>query len=360
MIRIALSEHADEHVAFAISPLLECVLSLHVLLGPKHHAVQHEWVRKMRGLDPTLRREIERYGFVYREQIPDLFLPRADGAFESFADGLARLRRSPPEELLAAFGRPLYDHGGHGMFDEPAARNAAIERATAAGEPTRGAAVALFDDPARFTETLSSLFECYWSAAFEAEWERVEERLSRSIVEAGQTLATAGIWSVLGRLPVHCRVDRERGELWIDLPHDHHVEVSAANPLVLSPSFFVWPHLRVNCDPPWPLAIVYTAPVVAREAQPRIPQGELLRTLRALADDTRLRVLKLIAERPRTTQELEPLVGLSRAGLSKSLQRLAEVGLIAPRRDGYYVVYSLVPERVNALGPAVARYLDED
>jgi DNA-binding transcriptional ArsR family regulator len=67
----------------------------------------------------------------------------------------------------------------------------------------------------------------------------------------------------------------------------------------------------------------------------------------------------LIAERPRTTQELEPLVGLSRAGLSKSLRRLADAGLVAPRRDGYYVVYSLVPEQIQALAPAIGRYLDE-
>ena len=79
--------------------------------------------------------------------------------------------------------------------------------------------------------------------------------------------------------------------------------------------------------------------------------------LRAVADDTRLRVLRLIAERPRTTQELEPLVGLSRAGLSKALQRLAEAGLITPERDGYYVVYHLASDRVEGLGPAISRFL---
>jgi DNA-binding transcriptional ArsR family regulator len=129
---------------------------------------------------------------------------------------------------------------------------------------------------------------------------------------------------------------------------------------VLSPSVFVWPHLRVNCDPSWPLALVYAAPALVREAEPRIPPAELLRILRALADDTRLRVLKLIAERPRTTQELEPLVGLSRAGLSKSLQRLAEAGLIVRRRDGYYVVYALAPGRLDALAAALGRFLEQD
>ncbi len=37
MIRIAVPEHAEEHVSFSTAPLLESVLSLHVFLGPGHH-----------------------------------------------------------------------------------------------------------------------------------------------------------------------------------------------------------------------------------------------------------------------------------------------------------------------------------
>jgi DNA-binding transcriptional ArsR family regulator len=67
---------------------------------------------------------------------------------------------------------------------------------------------------------------------------------------------------------------------------------------VLAPSVFVWPHVNANCDEPHPLAIVYPAPFVARAALPRLPDRELLALLKALGDDTRLRALRLIAERP--------------------------------------------------------------
>jgi DNA-binding transcriptional ArsR family regulator len=220
-------------------------------------------------------------------------------------------------------------------------------------------AALLLDDPPAFASRVADLLEAYWSSAFEAEWERVEGLLERSILVAGRLLATVGIWPVLGRLPVHTRVDATARALLVELPHEHTVEVSAANPLVLCPSVFVWPHMLVSCDPPWPLALVYTAPEIAREAEPRIPPSELLGILRALADDTRLRTLKLIAERPRTTQEVTPLVGLSRAGVSKCLQSLAAAGLIVPRREGYYVVYSLAPDRVGLLADALAEFLGE-
>jgi len=354
MIRIRLPAEAVEHIAFAVSPLAECVLSLHVLLGPKHHALHHDWVRRMRGLDPGLRREIETLGFVYRWTLPDLGVPTAAGVHQSFEEELAALRALPPELARAGLGRPILDHGGEGdrAFERPGVRDALRARA---GEP----AVLLYDDPSAFAKRFGSMLERYWEDAFAAEWGRIEPLLARSIVESGHVLAAAGIWPVLGRLPARCRADPDRRELLVDVPHEHIVEVGAENPLVLSPSVFVWPHLLVNCDPPWPLAVVYAAPDLAREAEPRIPPAELLRVLRAVADDTRLRILRLVSERPRTTQELGPLVGLSRAGLSKSLLRLAEAGLVVPRREGYYVVYSLAPDRLDALGEALRRFLGD-
>ena len=55
--------------------------------------------------------------------------------------------------------------------------------------------------------------------------------------------------------------------------------------------------------------------------------------------------------------ELAPLVGLSNAGLSKSLRRLAEAGLTTSRRQGYYVVYSLDQGRLRAASGGLEGFL---
>jgi len=120
------------------------------------------------------------------------------------------------------------------------------------------------------------------------------------------------------------------------------------------PSFFVWPHVRVNCDAPWPLALVYRAPHLTEGLQGSTPP-ELVRGLRALGDPTRLRILQQITRRPRSTQELARLVGLSEAGTSKQLRALAAAGILETRREGYYVVYSLVGEAVEALADDLRR-----
>ena len=76
-----------------------------------------------------------------------------------------------------------------------------------------------------------------------------------------------------------------------------------------------------------------------------------------LGDETRLRALRLIAEKPRSTQELAPLVGITEAGLSKHLRLLADCGLLESRRDGYYVLYSLRPDRIEPVSHALLAFL---
>jgi DNA-binding transcriptional ArsR family regulator len=156
------------------------------------------------------------------------------------------------------------------------------------------------------------------------------------------------------------RSDPQTERFWLERPHDHEVAIGPDDTLVLAPSAYVWPHVRVNCDGPWPLGLVFPVSSIAREARPRIPPTQLVGTLRALADDTRLRALRLIAERPRSTQELAPLVGVSEAALSKHLRVLADAGLLERRREGYYVLYRLVSGQVAGLTPGLESFLRSD
>ena len=118
----------------------------------------------------------------------------------------------------------------------------------------------------------------------------------------------------------------------------------------------MWPGVRVNCDPPFPLTLIYPTRFVARDAQ-SMTDTRLLQVLRALGDDTRLRALRLIAKQPRSTQELAALVAISEAGLSKHLKALADAGLVTTRREGYYVLYSLDREAIRRLPGELRSFL---
>lgn len=359
-VRFRLPASALERVSFAYSPLLEAVLSLHVLVEPKHHPVQHPWVREARGLPPDLRRRVGAFSFCYRSYFPEFLFPGPEGRLASFEEELDALSDLPGEAVAFEFTRPLY--GGAvprdpGALDDPGVRREILDRARREGSGGEELARLALEEPGELVTEFRRLLSDYWEAAFGAEWQRVEPGLAQATEEAGRQIASEGLYGFLAGLRPEVRADPEAEAFWLERPHHHEVTVGEGDGLVLVPSFYVWPHVRVNCDEPWPLGLVYPAPMVAREAGPRVPPEDLSRVLKALSDDTRLGALRLIAERPRSTQELAPLVRVSEAALSKHLRLMAEAGVLRARREGYYVLYELEPARLRGLSSGLSDFL---
>jgi DNA-binding transcriptional ArsR family regulator len=48
---------------------------------------------------------------------------------------------------------------------------------------------------------------------------------------------------------------------------------------------------------------------------------------------------------------------MSEAGLSKHLRLLARAGVLESRREGYYVLYNLAPERLESLSASLLAYI---
>ena len=362
-IRFAVpADDALDRIAFAYSPLQEAVLSLHVLVAPKHHALQHEWVRGKRKLPAALKRRISEFGFAYRWTMPGFIAASPEGEFTDFEQDLRDLAEHDAETLALDFLRPLYDHAGKRdarLLLDPEIRRHALGQTDRHGASPELVAL-IFDDPAELGRRFAALLTDYWEAAFADEWARIEPRLTEAVSQAGREIAVDGLYAFVRGLSPRLRVEPELEQFGLDLPHHHRVEVTEARKLVLVPSAFVWPHVRVNCDEPWPLSLVYPARFVIEEARPRIPSADLVDVLDALGNATRLRALKLTAERPRSNQELAKLVGLTEAGMSKHLQKLAAVGLVATRREGYYVLYSAELERLRPLSGTLLAYLGDE
>ena len=83
----------------------------------------------------------------------------------------------------------------------------------------------------------------------------------------------------------------------------------------------------------------------------------------ALADPTRRKLLTQLAERsPRTATQLAAHYAISRQGLLKHLNVLAEAGLVSVRRHGREQRYTLTPEplaEVNRYTQALIHKWDE-
>ena len=67
-----------------------------------------------------------------------------------------------------------------------------------------------------------------------------------------------------------------------------------------------------------------------------------IRVLKALSDETRLRILKLLSKRKLCVCELEAALGLPQSKVSRHLTVLRSAGLVEDRRDGLWIFYSLL------------------
>ncbi len=69
--------------------------------------------------------------------------------------------------------------------------------------------------------------------------------------------------------------------------------------------------------------------------------------LKALANESRLLVLCLLAEKERSVSELEQLLELRQPTVSQQLARLRLEGLVTTRREGKTVFYNLADEHTR-------------
>ena len=111
------------------------------------------------------------------------------------------------------------------------------------------------------------------------------------------------------------------------LCHDDAVTASAA------------PAAPVCCSP------LQDEPLSAEQAQ------ELARTIRALADPTRLRLVSLVAAHggEACVCDLTAPVGLSQPTVSHHLKVLVDAGLMTRDKRGVWAYYALVPGALDAL-----------
>ena len=75
---------------------------------------------------------------------------------------------------------------------------------------------------------------------------------------------------------------------------------------------------------------------------------ELVGFFKALADPNRLKIVGLLAQKPYSVEELAALLELKAPTVSHHLSRLVKAGLVSARAEGYYSVYQLDRQALEA------------
>jgi hypothetical protein len=84
----------------------------------------------------------------------------------------------------------------------------------------------------------------------------------------------------------------------------------------------------------------------------------LVEVFKALGDPSRLRILGLVAERPRSGKELVDLLSVGAPTVSHHMAKLVDAGLVSVTKDGQSRFYALDEAALSALTRVVARHGD--
>ncbi len=79
------------------------------------------------------------------------------------------------------------------------------------------------------------------------------------------------------------------------------------------------------------------------------PLDELVVFFKALADENRLKIVGLLAQRALSTEQLAAILDLKPATVSHHLSKLAEAGLVQAHTESHYKVYELQADALHAM-----------
>ena len=85
----------------------------------------------------------------------------------------------------------------------------------------------------------------------------------------------------------------------------------------------------------------------------------LIKVFKALSDETRIRLLKLMQQRELCVCELMQTLNMTQSRVSRNLGILKDAGLVKDRRDGLWVHYSLNEESFNVYAEPLLELLKD-
>lgn len=83
-----------------------------------------------------------------------------------------------------------------------------------------------------------------------------------------------------------------------------------------------------------------------------------LKVCKALADGTRLEILKLLMHKPFCVNAIAKRFGISQSAVSQHLRVLREAGLVEGNKEGYFVHYSVNNEGLELFHKKANKILD--
>ena len=349
----------DAPLRVALEPARNALASMYLLLDDLDMPGVHEWISHTRSqfsLEEIDRHKLVITGFFYA------ITP--DDGWASFPAYLDSLTRMEPESLRARLfdGYAKVYLANHEQEDVVVDWEQIISSsdryisfleeaftAKRVDPDLEGLAYRYVVDPPALKKLLVDHLRWVWDRHLAAEWARVRPILQDS-VRAFQKID-------INQME---RLDAARLVTGQELPETKWMQsLLKAERITFIPNAHIGPYTKmltaVNS-----LGIVFGArqPENSEVRIPDLDRAELVVRLSALADDTRLRILQMVAEnKEMRSQEIMEALGLTQPTTSRHLVQLTANGYLQERRSDTAKVYVLNPQRIEQTLRVVAAFL---
>jgi len=85
----------------------------------------------------------------------------------------------------------------------------------------------------------------------------------------------------------------------------------------------------------------------------------LIKALKALSDETRLRIMRVLLERECCVCEIMQALDISQSRASRNLGILQDAGFLKARREGLWIVYSIDWQTANRYATSLAKLVKD-
>jgi DNA-binding transcriptional ArsR family regulator len=212
-------------------------------------------------------------------------------------------------------------------------------------------AYALLKNPPAMQDFVVSHLRDMWDEFLAVEWERVRPMLQDS-VDAFQQLDFTGRTAV----DVACMIDPTLGEE-LEKWGEH---IARARQVIFVPSAHIGPYVRkFGGEGVFGIFFGARLPEGTQVSSPALTRSELMVRLGALADDTRLGILDLLAQHDELcAKDIMTHLDLSQSAASRHLRQLSATGYVTERRQEGAKCYRLNRDRFRSTLRAMEQFLE--
>lgn len=344
-----------------LEPALNAFGSMLLICKAEDEPGIHEWVTRTRmqmSNEERFRHKLVTIGFHYA------ILPQTPGiTFEGYLDNL---EATPPSEfrdrLLNAYADICLTGGPQTSISEPVDWDEVLSSAQnyveflrsrfgseLTDEEMETRAYQYVVDPVALKQLVTGHIRWFWHNYLQTEWKRVRPMLEESARAFNQV-----DFSNMTRVQiVEFVTGKEINESkWGD-------EFLKAKELIFIPNAHYGPYMRATrIEDNFYIYFGAHLPEGSDIRVPELDRAEIVARISALADDTRLQILQMIAEKGEMrSPEIMEAVNLSQPSVSRYLSQLTAAGYLQERRAGGAKVYILNKDRIEKTLQAVSAFL---